>query len=258
MFAVFLLVPALMLTGCADTWEPVPSSESQEETTTEVTTEEKTETTTAEETETTTEETETEEKPPFSPKAMFNDVMEILETVLTSVFVILLIFSYLARPVTVEGSSMNPTLTDGDRLAMFRLCYTPKKGDIVVVNNDESGQVFGADGSIISTGYSLNECIIKRIIAVAGEEIDIDTTEGHVYIDGQLQDEPYINEITLTNDGAFTFPITIPEGYVFVMGDNRNHSTDSRSPAVGLVPVEKVLGTTYFRYSPGSTLGFVK
>ena len=204
------------------------------------------------------EEGENTEKPPFSPKAMFNDVMEILETVLTSVFVILFIFSYLARPVTVEGSSMNPTLTNGDRLAMIRLCYTPKKGDIVVVNDDEGGMIFGADGTPVSSGYSLNECIIKRVIAVAGEEIDIDTTEGRVYIDGQLQDEPYINEATLTNDGAFSYPITIPEGYVFVMGDNLNHSTDSRSPAVGLVPVEKVLGTTYFRYSPGSQLGFVK
>ena len=176
----------------------------------------------------------------------FSEVVDILETMLVSVFVILLIFSYLIRPVTVDGSSMVPTLHDKDRLVMFRLFYSPQRGDVVVVN-DHGGHVLNGD-TVVASGYSLNECIIKRVIAVPGQEVYIDESVGEVYVDGELQDEPYINELTYTNDHAFEYPITIPEGYVFVMGDNRNHSTDSRSAAVGLVDKNDVMGRAFFRY----------
>lgn len=199
-------------------------------------------------------------------KQLFNDIVEIAETVLFTTFMILLIFSYLLRPVTVDGSSMYPTLRDGDRLVMYRLCYTPKQGDIVVVS-DYEGHVLAPDGRVVSSGISLNECIIKRVIAVGGQEINIDTAEAKVTVDGVALSEPYINAPTLTNDGAFTYPMTVPEGYIFVMGDNRNHSTDSRSVAVGLVEEEDVLGTAFFRYylgkdeatdRDGHSVGFVK
>ena len=209
-----------------------------------------------------------EDRPPLTAKFIFDEVIEIAETVLFSVFVILLIFSYLVRPVTVDGRSMVPTLQDGDRLVMYRLCYQPKQGDIVVVN-DHGGHIL-QDGRVVNSGYSLDECIIKRVIAVSGQEININTAEGKVSVDGVVLSEPYINEPTLTNDGAFTYPLTIPEGYIFVMGDNRNHSTDSRSVTVGLVAKEDVLGTAFFRYSlgkvestdtigaSGHSIGFVK
>ena len=176
----------------------------------------------------------------------FSEVLDILEVMLFSIFAILLLFSYLLRPVTVDGSSMVPTLHDKDRLVMFRLFYTPHRGDVVVVN-DRGGHVLDGD-TVVASGYSLNECIIKRVIGVPGQEIYIDETQGALYVDGELQDEPYINELTYTNDHAFEYPITVPEGYVFVMGDNRNHSTDSRSAAVGLVDYNDVMGKAFFRY----------
>lgn len=187
--------------------------------------------------------------PPKKRKRLFsfNDMMEVLETMLFSVFVILMVFAYLIRPVTVDGNSMLPTLHNADRLLMFRLCYQPKQGDIVVVS-DYGGNVLGVDGQVVPSGYSLNENLIKRVIAVEGQKLEIDASTGSVYIDDVLQDEPYINDLTTTDDHAFQYPITIPEGYVFVMGDNRNHSTDSRNASVGLVKKEDVLGTAFFRY----------
>lgn len=189
-------------------------------------------------------------------KGFLQDVVEIVETMLVSVFVVLIAFTYLIRPVTVEGRSMNPTLLDQDKLVMFRLFYQPQQGDIVVVNN-RAGHVLDENDRIKESGFSLNEAIIKRVIAVEGQMVNVDEQAGIVYVDGVALDEPYINEPTTSNDGAFMYPITIPEGYVFVMGDNRNHSTDSRNSAVGLVPVEDVLGKTFFRYAPFSELGFI-
>ena len=181
-------------------------------------------------------------------KALFNDVIDILETMLVSVFAVLILFGYFMRPVTVEGHSMVPTLHDQDRLAMFRLLYQPKQGDIVVVNNYE-GHTLDADGNIVPN-QGLNENIIKRVIAVSGQTIEVIHSKGEVWVDGVKLDEPYINELTLTDDKAFDYPVTVPEGYVFVMGDNRNHSTDSRSSRVGFVNKDDILGRAYFRYLP--------
>ena len=202
--------------------------------------------------------------PKEKKKRLFNDVMEILETMLVSVFVILMVFAYLLRPVTVEGRSMLPTLHDADRLVMYRLLYQPKQGDIVVVS-DYGGNVLDENGNVVPSGASLNENLIKRVIAVGGQKIEVDASTGSVYVDDVRLDEPYIREATLTDDHAFAYPITIPEGYVFVMGDNRNHSTDSRNASVGLVKVEDVLGKAFFRYyaaddedfPPKGKIGFV-
>ena len=190
---------------------------------------------------------QTETPVPKKKTSMFDEIIEILETMLISVFVVLLLFTYLMRPVTVDGSSMFPTLRDNDRLVMQRLLYQPHQGDIVVVS-DYAGHVLDMNGDVVSSGYSLRENIIKRVIAVAGQTIEVRENEGLVYVDGKPLQEDYVNEPTLTNDGAFSYPLTIPEGYIFVMGDNRNHSTDSRNPSVGLVDVEDVLGKAYFRY----------
>ncbi|MBD5143338.1 MAG: signal peptidase I [Oscillospiraceae bacterium] len=179
-------------------------------------------------------------------KSLFNDIIEIIETMLITLFVVVLLISYLTRPVTVDGSSMVPTLQDQDRLVMLRLLYTPKQGDIVVVYNS-NGHVLDSDGNVVNSGYGLNENIIKRVIATEGQKIDIRVDEGLVYVDDVALDEPYVNEAVRSNDGAFSYPMTVPEGYVFVMGDNRNHSTDSRSVFVGLVAKEDILGKAYFR-----------
>ena len=189
------------------------------------------------------EETDVENEKPID---WFGEIAEILETMLISVFSILLIFGYLMRPVTVEGRSMVPTLYNEDKLVMFRLFYQPHAGDIVVVNN-HGGHVFAGD-EVVSSGISLDECIIKRVIAVGGQKVEVRADENAVYVDDVRLDEPYINELTATDDRAFEYPITIPEGYVFVMGDNRNHSTDSRSAFVGLVEKGDVMGKAFFRY----------
>ena len=208
---------------------------------------------------------EEKKKKPIDKKALLDDILDILETVIFYGFILLMVFSYLIRPVTVEGRSMVPTLHDGDRLVMYRLFYQPKYGDIVVVNNRDGHLL--QNGEVVESGNSLDECLIKRVIATEGQELNIVASKGEVYIDGVLLDEPYINEKTLTDDGAFSHPITIPEGYVFAMGDNRNHSTDSRNVRVGLIPKDDILGTTFFRFGLGKdpdtgealgTIGFIE
>ena len=183
---------------------------------------------------------------------LFNDIVEILETMLMSVFVVLLLFTYLIRPVTVDGRSMVPTLQNQDKLVMRRILYQPHQGDVVVVNN-YAGHLLDSSGNVVESGSALNEILIKRVIAVSGQTVEVRENEGLVYVDGVALDEPYTNEPTLTNDGAFNYPITIPEGYIFVMGDNRNHSTDSRSSYVGLIAKEDVLGNAFFRYCAVTT-----
>ena len=210
---------------------------------------------------------ETQEPAPEAPQTaetasseggVLADIVDILETMLVSVFVVLLLFTYVMRPVTVEGTSMVPTLQDSDRLLMYRMLYTPKNGDIVVVNNQQ-GHVLNGD-QVVQSGYSLHECIIKRVIAVGGQTVDIDFDKGVVYRNGAPLEEPYVNTLTqvpVPEKGAFTYPITIPDGYLFVMGDNREVSLDSRYPDVGLIPLAEVDGTVFARIYPPSKFGGV-
>ncbi len=170
----------------------------------------------------------------------FGDFMEILESVVTSVFVVLMIFTFVARPVTVDGRSMMPTLTDKDRLIMRTCFYTPKNGDIVIVNNDNP---------------ALEKVIVKRVIATEGQTVDIDFDSGEVKVDGKVLQEDYINNLTLLDEGGHDYPVTVPENCVFVMGDNRMNSLDSRDPRVGFVPEEEILGKVSLRIFPFSRFG---
>lgn len=182
------------------------------------------------------------------------DVLDILEAGAISIFVFVLLFAFVMRPVTVDGSSMNPTLYDLDKLLILTPLKGVHNGDIVVVNNEEGGRFTDPEQTVIALQPGLDRVLIKRVIARAGQEIDIDTAAGTVTVDGEVLDEPYIADPTYREDGAFTYPMTVPEGYVFVMGDNRLNSTDSRNPAVGLIPTENIYGTAFFRYDRDASL----
>ncbi len=203
-------------------------------------------------------ETKTEEVAEKKKGAFWKDTADMLEAVLISVFFVIMLFAYVLRPVTVEGHSMESTLQNQDKLFMTDLLYTPKRGDIVIVDNDFS-HIYNEEGDLIeSSGLSTattEKHLIKRVIAVGGETLNIDFTTGIVTIDGVVLEEPYINNLTVNDEGAFTYPLTIPEGYYFVMGDNRQHSSDSRHPMVGLVSEEQIMGKAVFRFAPISNFG---
>lgn len=191
---------------------------------------------------------------PKKKTTLLQDLLDIIESAITSVFLVLLLFAFLLRPVTVEGSSMNPTLYNQDKLLMVSLFYTPKAGDVVIINGDHANLFTDASQTTVTESKGMEIRLVKRVIAVSGQELDIDFETGTVKVDGEVRNEPYIADLTTRNDGAFAYPLTIPEGYVFVMGDNRLHSTDSRNSAVGLVSEEQVMGRAVLRFSRDDAL----
>ncbi len=197
---------------------------------------------------------EQQTKKPYTIGTFFGDILDILETGAISIFVFVLLFAFVTRPVTVDGNSMNPTLYNLDKLLILTPIKNIDNGDIVVVNNHEGGGFTDAAQTVVARHAGLDRVLVKRVIACPGQEIDIDTTAGTVSVDGVVLDEPYIADPTYREDGAFTYPMTVPEGYLFVMGDNRLNSTDSRSPVVGLIPIESVYGTAFLRYDRDSSL----
>jgi len=159
-----------------------------------------------------------------------------LQCIVMAVICGILIFVFIGRTIGVDGRSMLQTLKHSDRVIISNLFFTPKNGDIVVFQ---------------SPAEQFEHPLVKRVIATADQTIDIDFENGYVYIDGALIDEPYINTMT-SNMHDFTQPVTIPAGFVFVMGDNRNSSTDSRDNVVGLVDTRYILGKVLFVLVPGS------
>ena len=178
----------------------------------------------------------------------FSDLMDIAEAGIMTVFIFILLFIYLIRLVSVEGGSMNPTLLNDDQILIVRTLYEPKNGQIIVIDDQKSGLFSDEAQTKIEETDDAGIVIVKRLIAKAGQEIDIDFDNGLVRVDGVLLDEPYIAEPTKRNDYAFRYPMTVPEGYVFVMGDNRMNSMDSRHPEVALIPENEILGTALLRY----------
>ena len=156
---------------------------------------------------------------------------------------ILLIFSLLFRVVVVSGPSMNKTLIDGDYILLLNNIFynDPKYGDVIVACKDS---------------YDNGAPIIKRVIATEGQTVDIDFHEGIVYVDGVALVEPYVNTPTNQQEGM-TFPLVVEEGCIFVMGDNRNISKDSRSKEIGLIDRREILGKALFVFFPGSDGGDV-
>ena len=180
------------------------------------------------------------EKAPYTFKTFINDVCDIAETLCIFLLIFYLAKAFLFDQAIVDGISMVPTLEDGQKL-LYSKIYTPEDNDIVIVHNDQL------------------DLIVKRVVATGGQTVDI--RDGIVYVDGEQLDEQvyeegstltashYVNTLTPPRN-VHEYPVTVPEGYVFVMGDNRGVSEDSRGDRVGFVPEEKVIGKVFLRYSP--------
>ena len=157
---------------------------------------------------------------------------------------ILLVLLLLFRIVIVSGPSMNATLIDGDSLLLLsNIFYTdPQPGDIIVASKES---------------FKNGEPIIKRVIATEGQEVDIDFAAGIVYVDGVPLKEDYTLTPTNLEEGNH-FPMVVDDGCIFVMGDNRNMSKDSRNPEIGLIDRREVLGKAIFLLFPGTDGGNLK
>lgn len=169
-----------------------------------------------------------------------------LQAVTVVLTVLILVGTFVGRLTVVVGQSMDPTLQNGELLILQSLGYTPQQGDIVVVNKLDAPVLEG-------------EAIVKRCIAVGGQTVKIDYEAGTVSVDGVVLDEPYILERmqdpSLRNSNMSITEVTVPEGCIFVMGDNRNNSTDSRHVQVGVIDERYVLGGARFAIFPLSKLG---
>lgn len=182
-----------------------------------------------------------------SPISSFIDYVEVFVVALS---LVIIIFSFFIRICKVQGPSMENTLYEDEKLIVTNIGYTPKRGDIIVFHQ---------------TG-TLNEPVVKRVIATAGETVDIDFDDyGKVTITDVDGNEFVLDEIDYKNlDSTYAYiksdyelPYTVPEGCIFVMGDNRNHSTDSRSLLIGPVDQRRVLGKVILRISPIDRFGKV-
>lgn len=170
-----------------------------------------------------------------------SEFFEWMQCIVVALVASILIFLFLGRTVGVIGGSMKPTLFEGDRLLISDLFYTPDNGDIVVLRQPSFR----------------NEPIVKRVIATEGQTVDFDFENAIVYVDGEALDEPYLAEFSYFEREDFNRQITVPEGCIFVLGDNRNASTDSRTNAIGCVDVRNVLGKVVWRITPLSSFGSV-
>lgn len=176
------------------------------------------------------------------PFAANKELYDWIYCLLFALVAAVLLFSFVVHPIDVVGSSMVPTLHNGDKMLVSGLLYKPKAGDVVVFTKDE---------------YDPNKALVKRVIATEGQEINMDFANGIVYIDGEPIAESYINELTF-NKLDFIGPKTVPEGCVFVMGDNRNASIDSRKKEIGMLDTRLILGRAYFVVFPLSVLRAIK
>lgn len=171
-----------------------------------------------------------------------SSLFEWIELFVFSFSLVLIIMTFAVRHSPVIGSSMAHTLEENDILLVSGVMYKPEQNDVIVFQSP-------------AVGY--NEPLVKRIIAVGGQEINIDFLSWTVVVDGEKLDETYVNyeEGRAMLASNMQFPLTIPEGFVFVMGDNRNHSLDSRNSIVGLVDSRYIIGRVIFRVFPFNKIG---
>ena len=201
------------------------------------------------------------------------DIFEWVYTIVIAVVIAFAIKAFLFDIVKVDGSSMHPTLVDKERLIVTKLGYDPEAGDIVILDStyknreayydklasDEGKDELSAFDKFTES-FSLSPSLkkryyVKRIIALPGQTVDI--KDGKVYVDGKVLDEPYYSGTTSIMDSSVKYPVTVEDDMVFVMGDNRPHSKDSRSSDLGQVPFDAVIGKAKIRIWPLNKFGFV-
>lgn len=169
-------------------------------------------------------------------------VFEWVQPLIVALVFVTMLLTFVFRQVTVSGSSMYDTLENGDRLIITNMFYEPQVGDIVV----------------ISHGQNYDSALIKRVIALEGQTLSIDFETGDVVVDGVLLDEKYITGKTIKDPrNPLEVPTVIPEGYVYVMGDNREHSSDSRNTNIGLIKKSDIVGKAQFRIFPFNSFGSI-
>lgn len=161
-------------------------------------------------------------------------VYEWVSSIIIAVVAVVILLTFCFRLIDVDGTSMEPTLINTDKVIVTNLFYTPDNGDVVV----------------ISHGEEYDKPLVKRVIATEGQTLRIDFDNNLIYVDGELIDEPYIQGATI--QGNTEIPEVIPEGKVFVLGDNRPVSLDSRYHEIGLIDVESIIGKAQFVIIPHS------
>ena len=179
------------------------------------------------------------------PGAFGADLYGWLQALTFALAFILIFFTFFGRVIGVDGHSMDPTLNDRDMLFLQCIAYEPKQGDVVVLHKD-----FG----------DVETPIVKRVIAVGGQTVEIDYDTGTVYVDGQPLEEDYIMEPMVRPESPYLQGTywEVPEGSVFVMGDNRNNSSDSRDSRLGPVDTRYVLGRAICTVLPLQHIGLVE
>lgn len=179
------------------------------------------------------------------PGAFGADLFAWLQALTFALVLLLVVFTFFGRLIGVNGHSMDPTLNHQDMLFLQSIAYEPKQGDVVVLHKD-----FG----------DIEYPIVKRVIAVGGQTVEINYNTSTVYVDGQPLDEPYILEPMVSPDGVYNQSTywEVPEGSIFVMGDNRNNSSDSRDSRLGPVDEDYVLGRAICTVLPFQHISLVK
>lgn len=183
------------------------------------------------------------------PQTVVQFLFEWLEIMAGAIIAVVVIFGLLFRVVTIEGPSMQNTLFNAEKVVISKFAYKAKQGDIVVISRNTQNDA--------QKETAVNGPIIKRIIAVGGQTVDIDFKKGIVYVDGKALKEDYTSTPTF-DKYEVDFPLTVPEGSVFVLGDNRADSLDSRSDSIGqngMIDERYILGHAVFRLFPFERMG---
>lgn len=176
--------------------------------------------------------------------SLASDLFDWAEALVYALALLVVVCAFFVRLSGVQGTSMYPTLDNGDQLLLLSFGYNePERGDIVVLMADDF----------------MDKPLVKRVIGIGGDVIDMDPS-GTVTVNGEALYEPYINDLNGQDMylGDIQFPLTVPDGQVFVMGDNRNGSSDSRKAEVGTIPYEKIVGKAVFRLFPFNRMGRIE